>query len=125
LRAAIQLDPKLPNSYRHLAWLQATCPEAAYRDGDEAVAHATRALELTDWKQCEWLDVLAAAHAEVGNFDEAIRWQQKCLDQWPNEMKSELRSRLELYEGGQPFRTALDGEGLPTPGSAPCPQPAF
>ena len=28
LREAMRRDPKLPNSYRHLAWLQATCPEA-------------------------------------------------------------------------------------------------
>jgi tetratricopeptide (TPR) repeat protein len=103
LREAVQRDPKLPNSYRHLAWLQATCPQAEYRDGNEAVAQATRALELTDWKQSEWLEALAAAHAEAGNFDEAARWQRKCLDQSSPETRAEQQARLELYEGGQPF----------------------
>jgi serine/threonine-protein kinase len=66
LREAIRLDPQLPNSYKHLAWLQATCPDSELRDGDEAVANATRALELTDWKEREWLEVLEAARAEAG-----------------------------------------------------------
>jgi tetratricopeptide (TPR) repeat protein len=110
LREAMQRNPKLPNSYRHLAWLQATCPEAEYRDGNEAVANATRALELADWKRREWLDVLAAAHAEIGNFDEAVRWQRKCLDQSSPETKAEQQARLELYEGRQPFRDAPVGQ---------------
>jgi tetratricopeptide (TPR) repeat protein len=109
LREAIRLDPKLPNSYKHLAWLQATCPESEYRDGAEAVANATRALELTDWKQSEWLEVLAAAHAEAGNFKEAVRWQQKHLDQSPPEAEAERHVRLEMYEGEQPFRDFPDG----------------
>jgi Zn-dependent membrane protease YugP len=69
-----------------------------------AVAHATRALELTGWKQHEWLGALAAAHAEAGNFEEAVRWQGQCLDRSPAEKKAELRARLQTYEGGQPSR---------------------
>jgi Tfp pilus assembly protein PilF len=109
LREAIRLDPKLPNSYKHLAWLQATCPESEYRDGKEAVANATQALELTDWKQPEWLEVLAAAHAEAGNFNEAVRWQQSCVDTSPAETKAELQARLAMYKDGQPFRELTVG----------------
>jgi len=96
-------DPKLPNSYRHLAWLQATCPDPTYRNGNEAVDNATQALELTDWKQSEWFEVLAAAHAEAGSFHEAIRWQRKRVDQSSSEMKAEQQARLELYQREQPF----------------------
>lgn len=75
LREAVRLDPAFPNPYRHLAWLQSTCPLAEFRHGEQAVADATRAMDLTEWKRVEWLDVLVAAHAEAGNFEEARRWQ--------------------------------------------------
>jgi Zn-dependent membrane protease YugP/Flp pilus assembly protein TadD len=104
LREAIRLAPDLPNPYRHLAWLQATCPEPEFRNGAEAVANATRALELVGWKNEEWLPVLAAAHAEAGNFDQAAQWQRKCLEQSPNQSKPELESRLRLYAERKPFR---------------------
>jgi tetratricopeptide (TPR) repeat protein len=104
LRTAIRLDPKLPNSFRHLAWLQATCPQQEYRDGLEAVSNATRALELTDWKHHEWYEVLAAAYAEAGNFEHAITWQQKCLDTSGPETKAKSEARLEMYRARQPLR---------------------
>jgi tetratricopeptide (TPR) repeat protein/Zn-dependent membrane protease YugP len=104
LREAIRLRPSLPNPCKHLAWIQATCPLPEFRDGAAAVANATRALELANWKPVEWLATLAAAHAEHGNFGEARRWQRKCLDESPTELSAELRARLELYEAGEPFR---------------------
>jgi tetratricopeptide (TPR) repeat protein len=104
LREAIRIDPDFPNPHRHLAWIQATCPEPEYRNAEEAVANATRALELTHWSQPEWLSVFAAAHAEAGNFEEAVRWQKECLETSPEETRNQLRQQLELYEAGQPFR---------------------
>ena len=77
LRESIRLNPDFANPYKHLAWLQATCPDAAFRDCAGAVANATRALELADWKPIEWLSVLAAAHAENGDLDEAEKWETR------------------------------------------------
>ena len=104
LRAAIQLDPKLPNSFRHLAWLQATCPNSEYRNGTEAVSNARQALELTSWKQHEWYEVLAAAYAEAGNFEQAIHWQQKYLDESSAETRPMCEGRILLFRNGEPFR---------------------
>jgi tetratricopeptide (TPR) repeat protein len=104
LREAIRVKPEFPNSYKHLAWLQATCPQAEFRDGAQAVANATRALELAAWKPVDWLATLAAAHAETGNFDEAVKWQTKCLDESPETEKPELRKQLESYQSQKPFR---------------------
>jgi tetratricopeptide (TPR) repeat protein len=77
LRESIRLNPTFPNPYKHLASMQASCPDAAFRDGAGAVAHATRALELADWKPAEWLLVLAAAHRENGDLAEAEKWEAR------------------------------------------------
>jgi tetratricopeptide (TPR) repeat protein len=101
---AIRLDPRLPNAHRHLAWLQATCPQAEFRDGAAAVANAVRALELNGGKPVEWFAVRAAAHAEAGDFAEAVEWQTRCLDESPPEAADALRARLELYQARQAYR---------------------
>jgi tetratricopeptide (TPR) repeat protein len=77
LRESIRLNPDFANPYKHLAWLQATCPDATLRDGAQAVANATRALELADWKPTEWLAVLSAAYAEAGERAEAEKWETR------------------------------------------------
>jgi Zn-dependent membrane protease YugP/Tfp pilus assembly protein PilF len=104
LRQAVRLNPELPNAYKNLAWLQATCPQPEFRHGAEAVANATRAVQLANGKAVEWLAILAAAHAEAGAFEEAIRVQADCLDKSPPQAKAELQARLDLYRARQPFR---------------------
>src|SRR5262245_14050146 len=69
---AIARAPELPNGYKNLAWLQATCPDPAYLDGHAAVAHAQRAWELSKGRRREWLDIVAASYAEAGDWPAAI-----------------------------------------------------
>ena len=104
LREAIRLTPTLPNSYKNLAWLLATCPDPEFRDGRQAVSHAKYALELTGGKMVEWFDILAAAHAEAGDFQAAIDWQTRCVEAAPETMNQELVGRLATYRSHQPFR---------------------
>jgi tetratricopeptide (TPR) repeat protein len=101
---AIERSPELANSYKNLGWLLATCPQPEFRDGGQAVGLARKALELVDWKEAAWLGILAAACAEAGDFEEAIRWQTQCLEESPPLVKEELRARLGLYRAGQPYR---------------------
>ena len=65
---AIRRDPKDPAAYNNRAWLWATCPDARFRDGALAIASATRACELSNWKKASRLGTLAAACAEAGDF---------------------------------------------------------
>lgn len=104
LGKAIRLDPENPNLLNERAWLRATCEEESFRDGRQAVADATEACELTEWNDPKIVDTLAAAYAESGNFEEAVKWQRKAVELAPAEMKTELSSRIELYQAGKAYR---------------------
>lgn len=100
--AALRLDPEWVNAHDHLAWLLATCPEAKIRDGKEAVAIAKKGLALAP-KDASLMDTLAAAYAELGDFDQAVSWQERALQDasWSN---PETRGRLDLYRKKEPYR---------------------
>lgn len=68
---------------------------------------AAEACELTEWKTWEYLDTLAAAHAEKGDFAQAIKWQEQAIKQLPLISifsRPKLRARLDLYKQEVPFR---------------------
>jgi len=100
---AIRLDPKSARRYDVLAWLLATCPDSRYRDGAKAVQVAEEACELTDYRDADSLCWLAAAHAEKGNFDEAVTWQLKALDLASADENAGMHMCLELYKDGKPY----------------------
>jgi tetratricopeptide (TPR) repeat protein len=105
LDQAIRIDPKYFNAHNGRGWLLATCPEESFRNGTEAVKSATRACELEGWNNAYCLGTLAAAHAEAGDFEQAIHWQQKANRLYtddPNRAKG--RDRLALYRDKTPFR---------------------
>jgi Zn-dependent membrane protease YugP/Flp pilus assembly protein TadD len=106
LREAIRLAPQFPNPYRHLAWIAATCPDEGLRNGRIAVEHALRALELSEWKHRDWFQVLAAAHAEAGNWDAAVDWQESYLRtiRGSNDRAAEGELQLQLYFKRRAYR---------------------
>jgi tetratricopeptide (TPR) repeat protein len=88
------------------AWLLATCPDPAMRDGKRAAGLATRACDLVDWEDSAYLDTLAAAYAESGDFEAAAQTQQDAIRKLrPGESdKAAFESRLSLYKAGKPYR---------------------
>ncbi len=92
---AIRLEPDDPSVYNASAMLMAACPEAKFRDGQAAVEFATRACELTEWKDPLSLNSLAAAQAEAGDFDAAVSSQKKAIELLKDQgQKDDYGSRL-------------------------------
>ncbi|MGA9451350.1 MAG: tetratricopeptide repeat protein, partial [Verrucomicrobiia bacterium] len=69
LYQVLALDPDSVTALNNLAWLLATAPEAALRDGNEAVRLAEHACQLTGYKEALLIGTLAAAYAEAGRYD--------------------------------------------------------
>lgn len=101
---AMELQPNNPLPLNNLAWIRATHPEVELRDGSQAVELAERCCQLTGFKVAGFLDTLAATYAEAGRFDDAIKWQAKAVELAPAANKAVLRSRLDLYKAGKPYR---------------------
>jgi tetratricopeptide (TPR) repeat protein len=107
LEKLAQLNPKrLDVALNSVAWLHATCPEPHLRNGQKAIDEATKVCELTQWKNWDYIDTLAAAHAEAGNFDQAIGYQKRALSMAQDEpdVMKEAQQRLDLYEKHKPYR---------------------
>lgn len=101
---ALKLNPRDEAALNNAAWLRATCPDAQYRNGARAVKNASLVCEATDFKNPNYLDTLAAAYAESGDFDEAVQWAQKALELASPEAKQSHAERLKLYEEQKPLR---------------------
>lgn len=84
--------------------LEATCPDAKYRDGKKAVEDATKASQLTAGKEVRILETLAAAYAEAGDFASAVMWQEQAMALAPEKSKRSVRFRLDLYNSHRPYR---------------------
>jgi tetratricopeptide (TPR) repeat protein len=105
-RQALKLDPKDPAVFNSYAWLLATCTKDSVRDGKKAVEYATKACELTNWKVSQFLDTLAAAYAENNDFDKAVQWEKKALENedFVTRHGQAASERLLQYEDKKPFR---------------------
>jgi tetratricopeptide (TPR) repeat protein len=101
-----RLDPKDDRAFERKAWVLATCPDAKVRDGKRAVVAATTACKLNDWKKADDLDTLAAAYAEEGDFANAVKWEEKALEDkdFARQNANGAPRRLQLYKDHKPCR---------------------
>ncbi|HEY1793107.1 MAG TPA: S41 family peptidase [Opitutaceae bacterium] len=105
LRSALKIDPADPETLNELAWLLATCPVAALRDGKAAIAYATQSCTLSHWKDGHIVDTLAAAYAETGDLRDAVKWQTVAcaLPETMASEQDEMERHLALYREGKPY----------------------
>ena len=105
-RKALALDPgnhEIENDY---AWMLATYHDPAVRDGRRALELARSACEATENANANYLDTLAAAYAEIGDFKQALNMTEAAvalLDR-NDGLAVEIRARAESYRAGKPYR---------------------
>ena len=105
--AALALEEVADDStiISNYSWLLAACPDDTVRDGALALKLATKAADLTDWKESWIIDNIAAAHAELGNFDKAIEVAQEAIRKSESEEeRKDIQTRLDSYKKNQPAR---------------------
>jgi tetratricopeptide (TPR) repeat protein len=106
-QASLKALPDQVGVLNNLAWLLATCPDAASRNGSEAVRLATRACELIKYSQPLLIGTLAAAQAEAGDFHAAVASAERAAalaDTLHLErVAARNRELLQLYRQDQPF----------------------
>ncbi len=105
LEESSRLDSTNSVVLNNLAWLLATAPDADARDGKKAVEYATKACELSKWQDAADVDTLAAAYAETGDFDNAVKWETKYLDSLSLSASdaADGQARLALYQAHKAY----------------------
>lgn len=107
---AIELSPDQLISINNLAWLLATLPEDALRDGRRAVLLGESARQLTGGGDPVVERTLAAAYAEAGRFNEATatarRARELALAAGNNDLAAAIRDQMESYADIKPYREA-------------------
>lgn len=89
-------DPQLEaDSLNQRAWYLATFPVEAVRNGKQALADAARAVQLSN--DANHRDTLAAAYAEIGDFENAMREQQRAIDSLDTKIQ-ETREQCDLRD---------------------------
>jgi tetratricopeptide (TPR) repeat protein len=114
-RKDLEIRPEHAEAHNNLAWLLATCPAGALRNGAEAIEHAQRAIQFLGDARPDILDTLAAAYAEARRFPEAVASAHKALELAREQNKPAvadiLRARITLYETGKPLRNSPTSHG--------------
>jgi tetratricopeptide (TPR) repeat protein len=103
----IQRFPTEAQPFNDYAWLLATGVKDNVRDGKRALELAHQACLMTEYKNPGYLDTLAAAFAEKGEFANAVKWQEeavKAAAEEPEEVQADIKSRVEIYKQNKPYR---------------------
>lgn len=108
-RSLYQLQPESLRVKLSLAWLLSTSNDDDIRNGEKAIQLATSACQATSFADAKALDTLAAAYAETGDFDQAIRRAESArrvasLD-GNDELAVQINLRIRDYRKGTPYRS--------------------
>ena len=99
--------------YNNLAFILATTPDEKLRDGRRAIALSKKAKTLQPKPSFDVLDTMAAAYAEAGEFDTAIKTQKEAIELAPEGQRENCGEILKLYESQQPRRKSTSENEQP------------
>lgn len=124
--SALKTQPDDSGVLNNLAWVLATSPDDSLRSGQRSIELATKACEATEYKAPHILSTLAAGYAETGDFDTAIEWSTKAVQQAREEIASlgesssemerlseqlkQLENELSSYQQKKPWRELINKE---------------
>ena len=116
LHVALRTNETDPAILNDLAWLRATAPDEAVRNGRDGVRLAHKAITLLP-KPTSYsvTDTLAAAYAEANDYSHAVDCEKRAMSDANGEIKDsgkaqrfqkEAAERLQLFEQHQPYHAA-------------------
>jgi protein O-mannosyl-transferase len=104
----LQYNPDSLEALNNLGFWLATNEDPKIRNGAEAVQYAERACDLTHYQTTVYIGTLAAAYAEAGRFDDAIKTAELAVTTASAAGETNLFKKnqelLELYRAGRPYR---------------------
>lgn len=104
---ALQQAPDHVPTLLSLGWIRASHPDERWRNGTEAMNLAERACRVSERQSADCLDLLAAALAEAGQFEEAVSAANEALERIDPSLKTfanEVKERRDLYRRKEPYR---------------------
>ncbi len=107
LRRAVDAEESTKVAANHLAWLLATSPIDEWRNGEEAV-QLLEEFAANPETPSAYLDTLAAAYAETGQWERAVSTMRRAIDRLRQEGSTsslvDFENRLASYGRQEPFR---------------------
>lgn len=103
LKEALKLAPHNPGLANMIGWLRSSLNHPDARNPAEAVEYAKKACQLTNYQNWGLIDTLAAAMADAGRWEDAVKIQRKVVHALGG-MNPEYQKRLDLYLQRQPNR---------------------
>jgi len=111
MQDALAQKPYSTDFKNNVAWVLATCPLPSLRNGQRAVMLAREAVAASPDNNVSFLDTLAAAYAESGEFEKATDTIHEALDisrrNGLYNLIGAFEARLQLYEKGMPYQQML------------------
>ena len=105
LRALLVREPDWPPAANNLAWILAASPDPELRHAADALRLAKVAAEACNYSRPNVVGTLAAAYAENGQFDQAVKYAKMAVGLTTDKkVAARIRLAIELYEKAEPYR---------------------
>ena len=104
--AALKEQPEHSGILNNLAWVLATSPMDNVRNAKRSIELGTKACEVTNYTRPHILSTLAAAYAEAGDWENAVKWSSKSIEiaDEDDENRPQLEKELQSYKEKKPWR---------------------
>jgi tetratricopeptide (TPR) repeat protein len=104
----LRSEPDSPLGLNNLAWLLAAAPDGSLHDGARAVELALKANQVSKANNPFFIRTLAAAYAEAGRFDDAVKTAQEASElanaQGQHALAVQIQDETDLFRRHEPLR---------------------